>query len=382
MAAARGVRSFLRTVLRRDGKPVNCIDGLTAPEYSGLLPFTRQLGSIANGEKIRATLFPGDGIGPEIAESVKQVFKAADVPIEWDEQYVGTEIDPRTSSFLTWESLESVRKNGIGLKGPMATPIGKGHRSLNLTLRKELGLYANVRPCYSLPGYKTKYDDVNLVTIRENTEGEYSGLEHQVVRGVVESLKIITRQASSRVAEYAFHYAKTHGRQRVSAIHKANIMKKTDGLFLQCCREVAEKYPEIQYEEVIIDNCCMMLVKNPSLFDVLVMPNLYGDIISDLCAGLIGGLGLTPSCNIGESGLALAEAVHGSAPDIAGKNLANPTALLLSAVTMLRHLGLQEKADQIQNAILKTIEEGKYRTGDLGGTSTTTEYTNAVCDHL
>ncbi|MCH97479.1 isocitrate dehydrogenase, partial [Trifolium medium] len=190
----------------------------------------------------------------------------------------------------------------------MATPIGKGHRSLNLTLRKELNLYANVRPCYSLPGYKTRYDNVDLVTIRENTEGEYSGLEHQVVRGVVESLKIITRQASLRVAEYAFHYAKAHGRERVSAIHKANIMQKTD-----------EKYPEIQYEEVVIDNCCMMLVKNPALFDVLVMPNLYGDIISDLCAGLIGGLGLTPSCNIGEGGIALAEAVHGSAPDIAGK---------------------------------------------------------------
>ncbi|RWR76857.1 isocitrate dehydrogenase NAD catalytic subunit 5, mitochondrial-like protein [Cinnamomum micranthum f. kanehirae] len=343
----------------------------------------RPLSSFASsGTTIRATLFPGDGIGPEIAESVKQVFNAAEVPIEWEEHYVGDKVDPRTESFLTWESLESVRRNGVGLKGPMATPIGKGHRSLNLTLRKELGLYANVRPCYSLPGYKTRYDDVNLVTIRENTEGEYSGLEHQVVRGVVESLKIITRQASLRVAEYAFHYAKAHGRQKVSAIHKANIMRKTDGLFLKCCREVAEKYPEIYYEEVIIDNCCMMLVKNPTLFDVLVMPNLYGDIISDLCAGLIGGLGLTPSCNIGEGGIALAEAVHGSAPDIAGKNLANPTALLLSAVTMLRHLELHDKADRIHNAILKTIAEGKYRTGDLGGTSTTTEFTKAVCDNL
>ncbi|KAM5559787.1 hypothetical protein ABKV19_021127 [Rosa sericea] len=274
---------------------------------------------------ITATLFPGDGIGPEIAESVKQIFREAEVPIEWEEHYVGEQIDPRTQSFLTWESLESVRRNKVGLKGPMATPIGKGHRSLNLTLRKELNLYANVRPCYSLPGYKTRYDDVDLITIRENTEGEYSGLEHQVVRGVVESLKIITRQASLRVAEYAFHYAKAHGRERVSAIHKANIMQKTDGLFLKCCREVAEKYPDIKYEEVVIDNCCMMLVKNPALFDVLVMPNLYGDIISDLCAGLIGGLGLTPSCNIGEGGIALAEAVHGSAPDIAGKvNILEP----------------------------------------------------------
>ncbi|XP_006359219.1 3-isopropylmalate dehydrogenase, chloroplastic [Solanum tuberosum] len=344
--------------------------------------FDRTFTSESNSNLIRATLFPGDGIGPEIAESVRQIFKVAEVPIEWEEHFVGTEIDPRTNSFLTWESLESVRRNKVGLKGPMATPIGKGHRSLNLTLRKELNLYANVRPCYSLPGYKTRYDDVNLITIRENTEGEYSGLEHQVVRGVVESLKIITRQASLRVAEYAFHYAKTHGRERVSAIHKANIMQKTDGLFLKCCREVAEKYPEIKYEEVVIDNCCMMLVKNPALFDVLVMPNLYGDIISDLCAGLIGGLGLTPSCNIGEGGIALAEAVHGSAPDIAGKNLANPTALLLSSVSMLRHLELHDKADRIQDAILKTIAEGKYRTGDLGGTATTTEFTNAICDHL
>ncbi|RVW80223.1 Isocitrate dehydrogenase [NAD] catalytic subunit 5, mitochondrial [Vitis vinifera] len=289
--------------------------------------------SDSSSNLIRATLFPGDGIGPEIAEAVKQVFRAADVPIEWEEHYVGDQIDPRTQSFLTWESLESVRQN-------------------------------------------------DLITIRENTEGEYSGLEHQVVRGVVESLKIITRQASLRVAEYAFHYAKTHGRERVSAIHKANIMQKTDGLFLKCCREVAEKYPEIKYEEVVIDNCCMMLVKNPALFDVLVMPNLYGDIISDLCAGLIGGLGLTPSCNIGEGGIALAEAVHGSAPDIAGKNMANPTALMLSAVTMLRHLKLHDKADQIQNAILNTISEGRYRTADLGGSSTTTDFTKAICDHL
>eukprot|EP00250_Pteridium_aquilinum_P006478 c16393_g1_i1 orf=201-1331(+) len=342
----------------------------------------RCFGSVSKDSVVKATLFPGDGIGPEIAASVKQIFQAAGVPIEWEEHHIGTTVDPRTGSFVTFDSMESVRRNGIGLKGPMTTPIGKGHKSLNLALRKELGLYANVRPCLSIPGYKTRYDNVNLVTIRENTEGEYSGLEHQVVKGVVESLKVITRQASLRVADYAFHYAQTNGRQRVSAIHKANIMKKTDGLFLQCCREVAAKYPDIVYEEVIIDNCCMMLVKNPSLFDVLVMPNLYGDIISDLCAGLIGGLGLTPSCNIGENGLALAEAVHGTAPDIAGKNMANPTALLLSSVMMLRHLGMTEKADRIHAAIMKTIEEGKYLTGDLGGKASTSDYTKAVCDNL
>ncbi|KAH8967328.1 hypothetical protein BDL97_03G072700 [Sphagnum fallax] len=331
---------------------------------------------------IRATLFPGDGIGPEIAKAVKQVFSAVQVPIEWEEHYVGTVVDPKTGSFITWNSMESVRQCGIGLKGPMATPIGKGHKSLNLTLRKELGLYANVRPCLSIPGYKTRYDDVDLITIRENTEGEYSGLEHQVVRGVVESLKIITRQASIRVAEYAFHYAKLHGRKRVSAIHKANIMKKTDGLFLQCCREVAEKYPDLVYEEVIIDNCCMMLVKNPALFDVLVMPNLYGDIISDLCAGLIGGLGLTPSGNIGDNGLALMEAVHGTAPDIAGKNMANPTALLLSSVMMLKHLKMNEPAEKIHKSILKTIADGKWRTFDLGGSTSCSDYTKAVIDNL
>ncbi|KAL0347194.1 UNVERIFIED_CONTAM: Isocitrate dehydrogenase [NAD] catalytic subunit, mitochondrial [Sesamum calycinum] len=381
----------------------NRTSGISSSTYPRF--FDRFFSSPASGsDLIRATLFPGDGIGPEIAESVKQgtfpekflceeisysnvemlldssqnkVFRAADVPIEWEEHFVGKEVDPRTQSFLTWESLESVRRNKVGLKGPMATPIGKGHRSLNLTLRKELNLYANVRPCYSLPGYKTKYDDVDLITIRENTEGEYSGLEHQVVRGVVESLKIITRQASLRVAEYAFHYAKAMDEKEYLQYTKQISCRK-----LMCCREVAEKYPEIVYEEVVIDNCCMMLVKNPSLFDVLVMPNLYGDIISDLCAGLIGGLGLTPSCNIGEGGIALAEAVHGSAPDIAGKNLANPTALLLSSVSMLRHLDLHDKADRIQDAVLNTIAEGKYRTGDLGGKATTTDFTKAICDHL
>ncbi|KAL5728708.1 isocitrate dehydrogenase (NAD(+)) [Ranunculus cassubicifolius] len=358
----------------------NTPNSITKKILSSLNP--KNFSSQSIDSPIRATLFPGDGIGPEIAESVKKVLTTAEVPIEWEEHFVGKEVDPRTNSFLTWESLESVRKNRVGLKGPMATPIGKGHRSLNLTLRKELGLYANVRPCYSLQGYKTRYDDVDLVTIRENTEGEYSGLEHQVVRGVVESIKIITRTASLRVAEYAFHYARENGRERVSAIHKANIMRKTDGLFLKCCREVAEKYPDIKYEEVIIDNCCMMLVKNPALFDVLVMPNLYGDIISDLCAGLVGGLGLTPSCNIGEGGIALAEAVHGSAPDIAGKNLANPTALLMSAVMMLRHLNLNDKAELIHNSITKTIADGKYRTADLGGSSTTTDFTKAICDNL
>ncbi|EFJ48254.1 isocitrate dehydrogenase, NAD-dependent [Volvox carteri f. nagariensis] len=329
-----------------------------------------------------ATLFPGDGIGPEIAAAVKEIFNAAKIPVAWDEQHIGKTPDPRTNSMVTRENLDSVLKHKIGLKGPMATPIGKGFRSLNLTLRKELDLYANVRPCFNIPGYKTRYDGINLVTVRENTEGEYSGLEHEVVPGVVESLKVITRKASSRIAEFAFAYARENGRQKVSAVHKANIMKKADGLFLECCREAATKYPDIKYEELIVDNACMQLVSNPTQFDVLVMPNLYGDIISDLCAGLVGGLGLTPSMNIGLNGLALAEAVHGTAPDIAGKNKANPTALLLSSCMMLRHIGRKQDADNIQNAVISVIAEGKWRTADLGGNANTTDFTKAIIDKL
>jgi isocitrate dehydrogenase (NAD+) len=264
----------------------------------------------------------------------------------------------------------------------MTTPIGKGFRSLNLTLRKELLLYANVRPCLSIPGYKTRYDGINLVTIRENTEGEYSGLEHEVVSGVVESLKVITRTASTRVAEFAFEYARRHGRKKVTAVHKANIMKLTDGLFIKCAREISERYPDIEYDEMIVDNTCMQLVTRPSQFDVMLMPNLYGDIISDLCAGLIGGLGLTPSGNIGAGGLALMEAVHGTAPDIAGKDLANPTAMLLSGVMMLRHLGLDKHASMIEKATLDTIADGRYLTRDLGGKCGSKEFTKAIIGRL
>lgn len=283
---------------------------------------------------------------------------------------------------LTFLCFSCFQKHRIGLKGPMTTPIGKGFRSLNLTLRKELQLYANVRPCLSIPGYKTRYDGIDLVTIRENTEGEYSGLEHEVIPGVVESLKVITRQASTRVAEFAFEYASKHGRRKVTAVHKANIMKLTDGLFIKCCREVSERYPNIAYEEMIVDNTCMQLVTKPTQFDVMCMPNLYGDIISDLCAGLIGGLGLTPSGNIGANGLALMEAVHGTAPDIAGKDMANPTALLLSGVMMLRHINLGQYGDRIEKATLATIAEGRYLTRDLGGKSGTNDFTNAIISKL
>ena len=333
-------------------------------------------------KQITATLFPGDGIGPEIAASVVKIFEAAKAPIQWEEQRIGKEVDPETNSFVTRANLDSVLKNRIGLKGPMATPIGKGFRSLNLTLRKELQLYANVRPCLSIPGYKTRYDNVDLVTVRENTEGEYSGLEHEVVPGVVEALKVITAEASTRVAEFAFKYASEHGRKKVTSVHKANIMKLADGLFIRCCREVAEKYPDIVYEEMIVDNTCMQLVSDPGQFDVMVMPNLYGDIISDLSAGLIGGMGLTPSGNIGANGLALMEAVHGTAPNLVGKDLANPTALLLSGVMMLKHLNLNEVANRIEDATMATIAEGKFTTQDLGGNSGTTDFTKAIIGHL
>eukprot|EP01027_Heterolobosea_sp_BB2_P025434 GEZU01039040.1.p1 GENE.GEZU01039040.1~~GEZU01039040.1.p1 ORF type:complete len:383 (-),score=138.87 GEZU01039040.1:174-1241(-) len=333
----------------------------------------------ATKEKRTVTLFRGDGIGPEISDAVIQIFEAAKAPINWEPQPIGQ--PDAQGNLVSQAALDSVLRNKLALKGPLATPIGKGHKSLNLTLRQALGLYANVRPAKNMPGIVTPFNNVDLVTVRENTEGEYSGLEHEVVPGVVESLKIITRTASERIAEYAFKYAVEHGRSKVTAVHKANIMKKADGLFLTCCREVAEKYPQIKYEEAIVDAACMRLVKNPAEFDVLVMPNLYGDIVSDLASGLIGGLGLTPSGNYGEKA-SLFEAVHGTAPDIAGQNKANPTALLLSAVMLLRHIGEKDIADNIQNAVFSVFQEGKCLTGDLGGKATTTEFTKAVIDRL
>ena len=274
-------------------------------------------------------------------------------------------------------AIDSVNRNKVGLKSPLMTPVGKGFRSLNLQLRKEFSLYANVRPCRSLEGFKTLYDNVDVVTIRENTEGEYSGIEHEIVDGVVQSIKLITKEASDRVANFAFEYAKAQSRKKVTAVHKANIMRMSDGLFIKCCREAAEKHPEIKFEEQYLDTVCLNMVQDPSLYDVLVMPNLYGDILSDLCAGLIGGLGLTPSGNIGTSG-AIFEAVHGTAPDIAGQDKANPTALLLSGVMMLRHLNLHDHAKKVETAAFDVIREGQFLTGDLGGSSTCTQYTDAI----
>lgn len=331
--------------------------------------------------KFKATIFPGDGIGPEISQAVINIFEAAKVPVEWEFHTISTHAVTPGGDLISQEALDSVLRNKVGLKGPFATPIGKGHRSLNLTLRKALDLYANVRPCKSIPGYKTKYENVDIVTIRENTEGEYTGIEHEVVPGVIENIKVITRHASARIAEFAFRYAKENGRKSVCAVHKATIMKISDGEFLNCCREAAKKYPEVKYEEMVIDNAMLQMALNPLRFDVMVMPNLYGDIGSDLGAGLIGGLGLTPSGNIGEKA-SVFEAVHGTAPDIAGQNKANPTALLLSGTMMLKHVGFHDIGRRVETATLKVIEEGKFRTGDLGGKATTTDFTKAICDKV
>ena len=327
------------------------------------------------------TLIPGDGIGPEVTEATSRILQAAGVSIEWDEHVAGTEALRRTGHALPTEVIDSIRKNGVALKGPVTTPIAEGFTSVNVALRKELDLYANLRPVRNLPSVPSRFTGVDLVIVRENTEDLYAGLEHVVVPGVVESLKIITERASTRIAEFAFNHALRHGRRQVTAVHKANIMKLGDGLFLESVRTVARAYPTVQYNEKIVDAACLQLVLDPSKFDVLVMPNLYGDIVSDLCAGLVGGLGVVGSANIGTD-IAVFEAVHGSAPDIAGKNLANPLALLLSAVLMLRYLGENDAADRIMAAVERVLTAGVSRTRDLGGTASTSEFADAVCRAL
>jgi isocitrate dehydrogenase (NAD+) len=325
----------------------------------------------------RITLIPGDGIGPEVSAAVLRIIEAARVRVEWERFVVGGHAQDVTGSSLPDEVIESVRRNRVALKGPVATPIGSGFESVNVRLRKTLDLYANLRPVRNLPGVQSRFGDVDLVIVRENTEGLYSGLEHEVVPGVVESLKIMTEKACTRIAVFAFEFAKKFGRKKVTVVHKANIMKKSDGLFLQCFRKVAVDYPTIEHDEKIVDNLCMQLVMNPHQFDMLLMENLYGDIVSDLAAGLVGGLGVVPSANLGEKA-ALFEAVHGTAPDIAGKNLANPTALLMSAIMMLRHIDEQPAADRIEAALNKVLEKREKVTRDLGGKSSTHEFTDAI----
>jgi isocitrate dehydrogenase (NAD+) len=325
----------------------------------------------------KITLIPGDGIGAEITGAVVRIIEASGVEIEWESFIAGAEALSRYGDPLPEPVLESIKRNRVALKGPLTTPVGTGFTSVNVRLRKTLDLYANLRPVRNLPGLVTPFGDLDLVVVRENTEDLYSGIEHVVVPGVVESLKIITEKASTRIARFAFEYARRENRKKVTAIHKANIMKLSDGLFLDCFRKVASEYPDIAADDKIVDNACMQLVMRPQQFDVLLLENLYGDIISDLAAGLVGGLGVVPGANIGELG-SVFEAVHGSAPDIAGKNIANPTALLQTGIMMLRHLGERSAADLIARAMIYTLAEKKIRTRDLGGTASTTEYTEAI----
>jgi isocitrate dehydrogenase (NAD+) len=324
------------------------------------------------------TLIPGDGIGPEVTEAVLRILAVAGLTIEWDRQEAGVVAFERHRTALPAELIDSVTRTKVALKGPVTTPIGEGFTSVNVGLRKALDLYANLRPVWSIPGVPSRYSGIDLVIVRENTEDLYSGLEHEVVPGVIESLKIISERASRRIVEFAFKYARERGRRKVTSVHKANIMKLGDGLFLRTARDVARQHTDITYDEKIVDATCMHLVMRPEAFDVLVMPNLYGDIVSDLCAGLVGGLGVVPGANLGTT-TAVFEAVHGSAPDIAGKNMANPTALLLSALLMLEHIGEAEAAGRIRSAIYGVLGAGKVRTHDMGGSASTTEFTAAVC---
>jgi isocitrate dehydrogenase (NAD+) len=326
----------------------------------------------------RVTLIPGDGIGPEITGAVKTVIDAAGVAICWDEQQVGQKTLEKHGDPLPEHVIESIKTNKVALKGPVTTQVGKGFKSINVTLRQTFDLYANIRPVKSLPGINSLFKDVDVVIFRENTEDLYAGIENVIDNDRVEAIKVITRKASRRITEKAFEYAKLHGRKKVTAIHKANIMKKSDGLFLEEARKAAAKYSEVKYDELIVDNACMQLVQQPGKFDVIVTENLYGDIISDLCAGLVGGLGVVPGINEGQE-FTIFEAVHGSAPDIAGKNIANPLALILSTVEMLKHLGELEAANSIHKAVYDLLQEGKYLTPDLGGSATTLEMTKELC---
>ncbi len=326
----------------------------------------------------RVTLIPGDGIGPEVTRAATEVVAAAGVKVTWDQQLAGATAVEAGGDPIPAELIRSIRKNRVAFKGPLTTRVGRfGFRSVNVALRKTFDLYANLRPIRNLPGVKSAFRGVDLVVVRENTEDVYAGIEHQIAPGVVESIKVITAKASRRIAEFAFEYARQNGRRNVTAIHKANIMKLSDGLFLSSASRVAKRYPRIDYREMIVDNACMQLVLRPKQFDVLLLENLYGDIVSDLCAGLVGGLGVVPGANLG-SRFAIFEAVHGTAPDIAGKNLANPIAAILSAVMLLRHLDEDAAAARIEAAVMSVVGSGRHRTRDLGGRSSTTEVTSAI----
>ncbi|WP_027717878.1 isocitrate/isopropylmalate dehydrogenase family protein [Desulfovirgula thermocuniculi] len=325
----------------------------------------------------RITLIPGDGIGPEITAATKKVLAATGVEIEWEEKLAGETALKECGELLPEDTLASIRKNKVALKGPLTTPVGTGFRSVNVALRKEFDLFANLRPARTFEGVKSRYENVDLVVVRENTEDLYAGIEHMVGEDAAESIKIITRRGAERIVRFAFEYAVREGRRKVTVVHKANIMKCTDGLFLAVARQVAQEYPQIEFEDRIVDNMCMQLVQKPELYDVLVMPNLYGDIISDLCAGLVGGLGMAPGANIGTD-IAIFEPVHGSAPKYAGQNKVNPSAMILSAVMMLKYLGEREAAEKVEKALAEVIREGRVVTYDLGGTASTLEMAEAI----
>lgn len=326
------------------------------------------------------TLIEGDGIGPEICAEMQKVAQATGVPVKFETAYAGLSALKEYADVLPEKTLKLIKKNRVAIKGPLTTPVARGFGSVNVLLRKKLKLYANVRPVRSWTGVSS-YKNVDLVIMRENTEDLYSGIEHVIAPGVVESIKVITREASTRIAKYAFEYAKSHGRSRVTSIHKANIMKLSDGLFLDCARKVAKKYPNIEYNEIIVDNACMQLVTKPEQFDILLLENLYGDIVSDLCAGLVGGLGLVPGGNIGDK-FAIFESVHGSAPDIAGQNIANPTAIILTFAMMLRYLGESNAADKINAAIRSVLSQKKWRTPDLGGSLSTSQMGDVIASQV
>ncbi len=327
------------------------------------------------------TLIPGDGIGPEISEAARRVIDATGVQVNWEKVEAGEAVIPRYGTPLPEYVLESIRRNRVALKGPLTTPVGKGFRSVNVTLRQELNLFANIRPARNLPGIASRYEKVDLVVVRENTEDLYAGIEHMVGPNAAESIKIITREASERIVRYAFDLAVKQGRKKVTAVHKANIMKLSDGLFLQCARDVARDYPGVEFEDMIVDAMCMKLVQSPENYDVLVLPNLYGDIVSDLCAGLVGGLGVAPGANIGTEA-AVFEPVHGSAPKHAGLNRVNPLAIILSGVMMLQHLGENDAAGRVMKAVTAVLEEGKRLTYDLGGSSSTSQMADAIIEKL
>jgi isocitrate dehydrogenase (NAD+) len=327
------------------------------------------------------TLIPGDGIGPEVTDAVVKILASTGVAIDWERHDAGVRAVETTGKTLPQALLDSIIRNRVALKGPVTTPIGEGFTSVNVGLRKTLDLYSNLRPVANLPGVTARFQNIDLVIVRENTEDLYSGLEHVVIPGVVESLKIITEKASTRIARFAFEHARANGRKKVTAIHKANIMKLGDGLFLESARAVAKQFADVAYDERIVDAACMQLVMKPEQFDVMLLPNLYGDIVSDLCAGLVGGLGLVPGANLGEKG-AVFEAVHGSAPDIAGQNVANPIALLMSALMMLDHIGERAAAARIRAALTRVLTAGRVRTRDLGGDATTSGFAEALCAEI